>query len=379
VPIASERISAGSWLATGFALISLFVRAPELAAQELRLPILVPLAGPLSPEARSQRNGALLAASEPTPGEVVEVEIHDAGLTPEAASLAFERLLARPGTIGVFGPALEGKSFALLPIAARAEVPVITISGAEVSGEPGSPWHFQFYPSAAELKTTVARFAVEERGAKRPAILQHLGDVPGPTLSQHLARHGTAGVASLSVPRIGQNLVPTLARIKAASPDSLLLYLNRATAAQAIRQARSIGFDVPILAGPSLAAPSTADLLDPGELKGVCAAAASAPISETGPAIESFVRRYRAQFGESADSLALAQYDALRIVLGAVAGGARTPSALRDALHKGEHRGLAMTYRSDGKGNMAHQTVVVCYDGIDRTPRLAKRYSPPSR
>jgi branched-chain amino acid transport system substrate-binding protein len=36
-----------------------------------------------------------------------------------------------------------------------------------------------------------------------------------------------------------------------------------------------------------------------------------------------------------------------------------------------------MTYQSDGKGNMAHDAIIVCYDGASRTPRIAKRYSRP--
>jgi len=33
-----------------------------------------------------------------------------------------------------------------------------------------------------------------------------------------------------------------------------------------------------------------------------------------------------------------------------------------------------MTYRSDGKGNMAHDAVIVCYDGTTRVPRVVRRY-----
>ena len=33
-----------------------------------------------------------------------------------------------------------------------------------------------------------------------------------------------------------------------------------------------------------------------------------------------------------------------------------------------------MTYKSDGTGNMAHDAVIICYDGADRTPKIVKRY-----
>jgi branched-chain amino acid transport system substrate-binding protein len=34
-----------------------------------------------------------------------------------------------------------------------------------------------------------------------------------------------------------------------------------------------------------------------------------------------------------------------------------------------------MAYRSDGKGNMAHDAVIICYDGTSRVPAVVKRYS----
>ncbi|MNW17767.1 hypothetical protein D3C71_2170700 [compost metagenome] len=62
------------------------------------------------------------------------------------------------------------------------------------------------------------------------------------------------------------------------------------------------------------------------------------------------------------------------MVLAAVRSGAGNAEAVRKALSAGTHQGLAMTYRSDGKGNMAHSAVIVCYDGASRVPAIAKRY-----
>ena len=44
------------------------------------------------------------------------------------------------------------------------------------------------------------------------------------------------------------------------------------------------------------------------------------------------------------------------------------------ALARSTYQGLAMTYKSDGKGNMAHSAVIICYDGLSRLPKVVKRY-----
>jgi branched-chain amino acid transport system substrate-binding protein len=130
----------------------------------------------------------------------------------------------------------------------------------------------------------------------------------------------------------------------------------------------------PIVAGSAMHQPATAALLEPAELKGVCAESGSSPVSGGTPAVEAWTRDYRAAFGADPDAFALAQYDGAMMMLAALRAGARSPEAMRAWLASETHRGLAMTYRSDGKGNMAHDAVIVCYDGTDRTPRIVKRY-----
>ena len=55
------------------------------------------------------------------------------------------------------------------------------------------------------------------------------------------------------------------------------------------------------------------------------------------------------------------------------------PRGCRAAPGRDEWRGVVTTYRSDGKGNMAHEAEIVCYDGTSRVPVLASRYSFPVR
>jgi branched-chain amino acid transport system substrate-binding protein len=62
------------------------------------------------------------------------------------------------------------------------------------------------------------------------------------------------------------------------------------------------------------------------------------------------------------------------MVLAAVASGNTTPDEIRRYLSEISHHGLAMDYASDGKGNMAHDAVIICYNGKDHRPEIVKRY-----
>ncbi len=90
--------------------------------------------------------------------------------------------------------------------------------------------------------------------------------------------------------------------------------------------------------------------------------------------MDAFLAAYHREFNAEPDGFALGQYDGMRMVLAALASGARTPEAVTKYLATATYRGLAMTYRSDGAGNMAHSAVIVCYDGKSRVPKIVKRY-----
>jgi branched-chain amino acid transport system substrate-binding protein len=154
----------------------------------------------------------------------------------------------------------------------------------------------------------------------------------------------------------------------------LVLQLHAPSTALLVRQAASARSGLPIVAGSAMHQPATAALIEPAELKGVCAETASSPISGGAPAVERWVAEYRAAFNAEPDAYALGQYDGTMMALKAMAAGARTAEAVRAALATGRHDGVAMTYQSDGAGNMAHTAMIVCYDGASRVPAIVKRY-----
>jgi branched-chain amino acid transport system substrate-binding protein len=265
----------------------------------------------------------------------------------------------------------------MMPIAAEAEVPLITISGTAKITEMGNPWVFRFFPGDGIVKIAQARYAVETLGKKRPAIIYQT-TAYGQSGQQHLdvtfRKLGAPPVFEEGIGVDVKDLLPVLAKAKGAGADVLAIQLHAPSTALLVRQAASMGLDLPIVAGSAIHQPTTAALLEPGELKGVCAESAASPISGGSAALESWVTAYREAYHAEPDAYALGQYDGTLMVLRAAAAGARTPEALRQALASERYDGLAMTYKSDGHGNMAHSAVILCYDGISHVPKIVQRY-----
>jgi branched-chain amino acid transport system substrate-binding protein len=360
-----------------------FAQAPEF-----RIPVLVPLTGFIALEGTSQRNGALLAMRQI--GDVAfRPEVLDTTSTPEAAVTAWSRAMSDGAPpIAAIGPILGTQMLALLPLAEQRGVPLLTISGTARLSEMGNIHLFRFFPSDGTVKVAHARYVVEKLGAKRPAVIYQstaYGQSGREQLAKTLNDLKTPAVLEESVAPTVNDLTPALLRAKAANADVLVLHLHAPSTVLAVRQARQVLPGVPIVAGSAMHQPATAALLEPAELKGVCAETASSPLSAGSRPMADFLRDYRAAYNNAEpDAFAAAQYDAvfmLRHVVTKLRAGSRPVSAasVRELLSTEDYRGVGATYRSDGKGNMAHEAEIVCYDGLSRVPVLSSRYSFPAR
>ena len=183
-----------------------------------------------------------------------------------------------------------------------------------------------------------------------------------------------------SVAPSANDLTAALTRAKGANADVIVLHLHAASTVLAVRQARQLFPDLPVVAGSAMHQPATAALLEPAELKGVCAETAASPISATSGPMKAFADAYRAAFKTEPDAFAAAQYDAVAMLATIVADlrkakQAVTPGAVRGALDRDSYQGLVTTYKSDGKGNMAHEAEIVCFDGTSRIPKVVERYT----
>ena len=364
-------------------LLTLLLAAVPVAhaAPTPDIPVLVPVTGFLAAEGSSQRNGALLALRSPPAGVQPHFAVTDTGVSPEGAVTALERALSEGDVTAVVASMLGTQMLAMLPVAAEQKVPLVTISGTADITRKGNPYVFRFFPTDAVVKGAQVRYAIETYHIRRPAVIAQTtayGQSGQAEILKALAAAGITPVYQDALDVSVKDMQPVLAKARAAGADSLLLQLHAAPTALLLKAAAAMPLGLPIVAGSGLAQPATTALLQPSEIGGVCAETGSSPASGETAGMRDFVDRYRAAFHADPDGFALGQYDATTMVLEAVAHGAGDAAAVTAALSSESFGGLAMTYRSDGHGNMAHSAVIVCFDGTSRIPRIVKHYDFPA-
>jgi branched-chain amino acid transport system substrate-binding protein len=349
------------------------------SAADAYLPIVMPITGFLSVEGGSQRNGAVMALEQAPGGMKVDFPVFDTGTSATGAATALDKALSSQKAIAAAVTVFGTEMVAMMPIAAEYKIPLLTISGLAKITESGNPYIFRFLPNDREIKVAHARYIVEVMKKTKIALISDTtayGQGGFTLLQEDFVKLGAKPVfEDNSIAPDTKDMSPLLAKVKASGADVIALHSVATPMTLITKQLKSSGLNIPIVNSSSIVEPTATALFEPAELAGVCAETPSAPEARPTPAIKAWADAYLKRFNLEPDGLALGQYDGLMMALTLMAHGVKTPEDLRAALQKETYQGVAMTYKSNGHGDLSHDADIVCWDGTSRIPKIVGHYA----
>jgi branched-chain amino acid transport system substrate-binding protein len=343
----------------------------------IRLPIIAPITGVLALEGVNEVNGAMLAVENAPANVKVNAEVVDSGSDAEGGANALERIAGDKSVIFAVAPLFGTQVLGMLPIARENAIPIMTPAGTAQITELGNPYVSMVSPNDQIAKLIQVRYALDKHKAKKFAILYNntgYGQSGLKNMSKYIKAGGAEVVFDAGVELTAKDMSPVLARAQAEKPDVILLQMHAATTALTIRQAAASGNTIPIVANALVTLPNVAALLEPSALRGVCAESASYPAKGQTPGMDRFVTTYEAKFGRSPDLYAMHTYDGVSMALRGISEGANSTEAMRNYLATASYEGVANKLKSDGRGNLIHSMLIVCYDGVSREGKIVERY-----
>jgi branched-chain amino acid transport system substrate-binding protein len=348
---------------------------------DVYLPIVMPITGFLSVEGGSQRNGAVMALEQAPGGKTVDYPVFDTGTSATGAATALDKALSNGKPIAAAVSVFGTEMVAMMPVAAEYKVPLLTISGLAKITESDNPYIFRFLPNDREIKVAHARYVVEKMNKTKIALISDTtayGQGGFALLKEDFTKLGVKLVyEDSSIAPDTKDMSPLLSKVKASGADAIVVHSVAAPMALIVKQAKAAGIALPIINSSSIVEPTATALFEPAELNGVCAETPSAPETRAAPRITEWADAYKKKFGLEPDGLALGQYDGVMMALSLITKGAKTPEDLRVALQKETYEGVAMTYKSNGKGDLSHDADIVCWDGTSRIPKVVAHYTGP--
>ncbi len=264
--------------------------------------------------------------------------VEDTGSDPtyNEAINAVAKLTEEDRVTMVLGPTLSSEAFAAAPVAQENETPILGLSNAaeDLPQTIGEYYFRALMPESTMIPYTV-QAARAYTGLESVAILY--GDDDDFTLSGYDAFIDALEAEAITITREetfargDTDFNAQLTNLLATEPDALVLAALAAEAVPIINQARTLGFDGPILGGNGLNAPGI--VAGTGENANGLIAGTSYHPSATDALTAAFTEQFTERYGYAPDQFAAHAYTGAWVAAHAIrCAGSTDQDAVREAL-----------------------------------------------
>ena len=286
-------------------------------------------------------------------GRKLEVVYEDTQALAKEGVSAYRKLVTIDKVSAIIDDSVSGVTLAMAPMAEKDKVVILATGATAPAISEAGDFIFRIWNSDAYEGEVAAKHAYEDLDSRSAAIL-YINNDYGKGLEQvftlEFTKLGGKVAASESFAQSATNLRTQLTKIKAAKPDVLYLVGFPKETPIALKQARELQLDVPVL--------GTVVIHDPNliEAAGEAAEGLSFPFPKdaTGEHVEAFRAAFRVKYGEDPPVVADVGYDAVKMLARAIAlSGGSTGEDIRRGLNMlKDYPGASGTMTFDENGDV---------------------------
>lgn len=343
-------------------------------ASAIKIGLNMELSGAVAEYGNKGANGALLAIDKVNKsggvlGQKIEpIKMDNKSDNAESANVAAR--LAQQGVVGIIGPMTTGRTLASVPVATQNKIPVVspTATALEVTVDPKTNQTRDYIFRVCFLDPfqgqVMARFAANDLKAKTAAILMDTSNDYSKGLAKAFKEQFTALggkiVSEEGYVEKDKEFKATLTKIKAKNPDVIFVpgYYNEV--GLIVKQGRDLGITVPFLGGDGWGSPQLVQVAGAKALNNTfyCNHFSA---SSSDPAVQQFVKDYKAAYGVEPDGFAALGYDAAMLMIDAIKrAGSADPVKVTKALAESKDvKGVAGNITMDKNHNPVKSAVII--------------------
>ena len=339
-----------------FSFLILAQGSPLGAAEPIRIGVVFPISGWAGFLGTPQKEAIEIVTDDVNGkggvlGRRLEVYIEDDQSNPTNSAIAVTKLIRDKKVSCIIGTSFTNGCMAMIPIAEREQVPMLPPTPVNI---PFNKWIYCVLIDNVLHGKGMLKFMAETLDAKKIALLHStsVGDLMGvKAVQESVGKYGATILIDEQFEQNDTNMIPQLAKIKAAKPDVILLYGNAAPASVIAKNYQQLGMETPVVCSWGVASKEFAKLAGkvvagkPWIVFGLKILYAE-KLPPDDPwrknLYEPFKKAQMERFGKEVQTFAANAHDALRIVVEALKiAGTDDRAALRDALEKVKYKGLA--------------------------------------
>jgi len=310
------------------------------AADTIKFGEFASLTGKEATFGQMSHNGTKLAVDELNAaggllGKKIELICEDDQSKAGEPATVVRKLISRDKVVAILGEVASSRSLEAAPICQQNKIPMISPSSTNPKVTETGDYIFRVCFIDPFQGTVMANFATKTLKAKNVAVLTDVKSDYSVGLAKFFKERFTANGGKIAADRTysggDKDFRAQLTALKAAKPDGIFLPGYYTEAGLIVRQAQQLGLNVPIFGGDGW---ESSKLVEIGgkAMEGKYFSTHFSP-EEKSDAVDNFVKKFKAKYGEAPDAMAALGYDSAMLLADAIKRAGTTDGPkVRDAL-----------------------------------------------
>ena len=329
------------------AAVSLFIASAALAAAPIKIGALFAVTGPAAFLGEPERNTAKMVVDEinkagGVKGRKLELVVYDtAGDATKAVQLA-TKLIKDDKVVAIIGPSTTGETMAVIPVAEKEQVPLISCSAGSKITDPVKKWVFKTAQNDALAVGKIFEY-LQKHKQQKIAILtvsDGFGSSGREQLKAQAAKYGITLVSDDTYGPKDTDMTAQLTKIRGSQAQALIVWGTNPGPAVIAKNAKQLGLKLPLYMSHGVSSKKFIDLA--GEAaEGIRLPSGKVLVADVLPNSDSqkkslmaFVKDYQNHFKAEGDHFGGHAWDAVMLLKSSIEHGGDTSAAIRDQLEK---------------------------------------------
>jgi branched-chain amino acid transport system substrate-binding protein len=329
------------------AAVTLLFSTTVFAAPAIKIGALFAVTGPAAFLGEPERNSAKMVIDEinkagGVKGRKLELVAYDTtGDATKAVQLA-TKLIKDDKVVAIIGPSTTGETMAVIPVAEKEQVPLISCSAGSKITDPVKKWVFKTAQNDALAVGKIYEYLQKNKLTKVSilTVSDGFGASGREQLKQQAAKHGITIVSDDTYGPKDTDMTAQLTKIRGARSQAIICWGTNPGPAVIAKNARQLGIKTPLFMSHGVSSKKFIELA--GEAaEGIKLPSGKVVVADLlsnsdkqKKSLMAFVKDYQKHYKAEGDHFGGHAWDAVMLIKHAVEGGADTAAAIRDQLEK---------------------------------------------
>ena len=276
-------------------------------------------------------------------GTKIELVIYDTGGDVTKAVQLTNKLIKNDKVVAIVGPSTTGETMAVMPIAEKEQIPLVSCAAGIKITEPVKRWIFKT-PANDHVAAEKILIQAEKMKQKNIAIItvsDSFGSSGREQLKLMAAKRGFQIVADEVYSPKDTDMTPQLYKIKAAKPDAIICWGTNPGPAIITRNMQQLGLKTQLYQSHGVASKKYIELAGIDAAEGVMLPAGKLAVYDLlkkndpqAKLLKEYVLSYQKEYNVEPSTFGGYAYDGFQLIAAAIKGGAVNSAQIRDGIEK---------------------------------------------